>query len=237
MALSGVRPRWLTFDCYGTLTQWDEGLLSAVEKILAKHGSAGNAIDPATLIDIYDRHEHRLEQTPPHRSFADVAGRALELAMQELGLGFSSDDAAVLTGSIAQMPPFPEVPAALAELKQLGYQLCVISNTDDAIIAGNLAQMGGHIDRVVTAEQARAYKPSARIFDYAHRELGVSRNEVVHICASPHLDLAAARDLKLRAVWINRGTAREALPDFEPCVELSTLDGVPGVLRGANWAS
>ena len=90
------------------------------------------------------------------------------------------------------MPPFPEVVDTLGALKQAGFRLCIISNTDDAIIAGNVAQMGGHIDRVITAEQANAYKPSRQIFAHAHASLGVTP-DVVHICASPHLDHAAAR--------------------------------------------
>ena len=72
------------------------------------------------------------------------------------------------------MPPFPEVVGTLAALKQAGFRLCIISNTDDAIIAGNVAQLGGHIDRVITAEQAGAYKPSRQIFAHAHASLGVT---------------------------------------------------------------
>ena len=98
----------------------------------------------------------------------------------------------------------------LGALKQAGFRLCIISNTDDAIIAGNVAQMGGHIDRVITAEQANAYKPSRQIFAHAHASLGVTPDDVVHICASPHLDHAAARDIGFRCVWIDRGTAANA---------------------------
>lgn len=233
MTLSGLRPEWLTFDCYGTLTQWDEGLLTAVETILRRRG--GSHIDPDRLIAIYDRHEHALEQTPPHRSFREVAGRALALAMDELGLESGPDDIGVLTSGISRMPPFPEVPETLARLKAMGFRLCIISNTDDAIIAGNVAQIGGHVDRVVTAEQAQAYKPARAIFDHAHRVLGVSRDEIVHVCASPHLDLAAARDMGFRAVWINRGTGREPLPDYRPDAECATLDQLPALFAGIGW--
>ena len=82
MALIGPKPIWLTFDCYGTLTQWDEGLLAAVKKILAKQ--SGTNVDADTLIEVYDKYEHELEQTPPHRKFRDVAGTGLEMAMKEL---------------------------------------------------------------------------------------------------------------------------------------------------------
>jgi 2-haloacid dehalogenase len=233
MALTGPRPRWLTFDCYGTLIQWDEGLTEAARHILARNGAAGRA--PATLIATYDRHEHALEQTAPHRPFREVAGEALRLAMAELGLPCGARDCAILTDAIARMPPFPEVPAALAALKAAGFSLCVISNTDDSIIAGNIAQLGGAIDRVVTAEQASAYKPSAVIFAHAHRAIGATRDEVVHICASPHLDLAAARDLGFRAIWIDRGSGRVPLPDYTPDAVLPALDHVAPLFVEAGW--
>ena len=233
MALTGDRPRWLTFDCYGTLIQWDEGLLAAVRQILARQ--AETAVEPETLIAVYDKHEHELEQTPPHRSFCEVAGTALERAMQELHLAYGAEDIEILTSGISSMPPFPEVPDALGALKAMGFELCIISNTDDDIIAGNVAQLGGHIDRVITAEQAGAYKPARRIFEHAHAALGVTKEEIVHICASPHLDLAAARDLGFRCVWINRGSGRKPLPDYRPDEEFATLDQVPKQFRELGW--
>lgn len=228
MALSGLKPSWLTFDCYGTLIQWDEGLLHAIEQILARQ--ADSHVDARTLIATYDRYEHELEQTPPHQSFRSVAGSALALAMGELGLSYEPSDIEILTSNISSMPPFVEVPDALAQFKRMGFKLCVISNTDDDIIAGNVAQLGGHIDRVISAQQAQAYKPSRKIFDHAHRELAVSTNDIVHICASPHLDLAAARDIGFRCVWINRGSGREPLADYTPDSELATLDKVAAQL-------
>ena len=233
MALTGPRPKWLTFDCYGTLIQWDEGLLAAVDTILRRHSSS--EIDPDDLVAIYDRYEHELEQTPPHRSFRDVAGTALQMAMRDLSLPYNAQDIETLTSGISLMPPFPEVIETLGRLKQAGFMLCIISNTDDDIIAGNVEQMGGHIDRVITAEQAGAYKPSAKIFDHAHAELGVGRNDIVHICASPHLDLAAARDMGFRCIWINRGTARQPLPDYAPDAEFRKLDGVVGLFAERGW--
>lgn len=233
MALSGGKPIWLTFDCYGTLIQWDEGLLDAVNQILAKQ--AKSTVHADELIEVYDKYEHELEQTPPHRSFRDVAGTGLKLAMKELGLSYETSDIEILTSGISRMPPFPEVPAALGELKAMGFHLCIISNTDDDIIAGNVAQLGGHIDRVISAEQAQAYKPSRKTFEFAHQALGVSQDDIVHICASPHLDLAAARDMGLRCVWIDRGTARKPLPDYTANDVLPTLDRVPVLFRDIGW--
>jgi len=227
------RPLWLTFDCYGTLIQWDEGLRAAVEQILKAKGD--HQVDPQTLINVYDHHEHALEQTPPHRSFRTLAGLSLQLAFKELGLPANEHDAAILTDRISAMPPFPEVVDTLKQLKASGYKLCIVSNTDDDVIAGNVAQLGGYIDRVITAQQAGAYKPNRRLFDYAHEQLGVSLDQVVHICASPHLDHAAARDIGFRCVWIDRGTGRQLLPDYTPDAILHTLDQVSALFESLGW--
>src|SRR5262245_62700292 len=176
MALGGTRPEWLTFDCYGTLIQWDEGLLAAVVRILSRHGSRAN---PAEVLRAYDWHEHTLEQMPPHRLFRQVAGESLRRALSQFGLACHANDVALLTDGISRMPPFPEVVETLAILRAAGFRLCIISNTDDDIIAGNVAQLGGHIDRVITAQQAQAYKPSPRIFAHAHRALGGGKDDVV----------------------------------------------------------
>lgn len=233
MALSGTRPPWLTFDCYGTLIQWDEGLVAAADTIMAGHGQ--HQIDPRRLLAVFDRHEQALESERPHRSFRDVAGTALQRALSELGLPYRASDVDVLTSRIAQMPPFPEVVQTLTILKEAGFKHCIISNTDDDIIAGNVAQLAGTIDRVITAEQAQAYKPSRTIFAYAHQVLGVLLEDVVHICASPLLDLTAARDIDFRCVWINRGTGREPLPDCIPDAELPTLAELPRLFHALGW--
>jgi 2-haloalkanoic acid dehalogenase type II len=232
MTLAGPKPAWLTFDCYGTLIQWDEGLLAAMDRILSAKG--GN-IDQKAFIAVYDRHEHALEEERPHRTFAEVSALALERAMVEFGLPFELADAEILTSSIGKMPPFPEVVATLERLKAAGFRLAIISNTDDAIIAGNVAQLGGFIDRVITAEQAGAYKPSSQIFHHAWKSLEIGMDDLVHICASPHLDLAAARELGFRAVWVDRGTGRKPLADYRPNKIVPTLDKVPAILAATGW--
>ncbi|MDB6050937.1 MAG: Haloacid dehalogenase, type [Pseudomonas sp.] len=233
MTASIPRPTWITFDCYGTLIQWDEGLLSYVQRLL--DSKEGEGLDPDRFINLYDRHEHRLEQTPPHRSFADISRLSMELTLNELGMDYQSQDADGLIQRIGWMPPFPEVPATLKWLKDQGFNLCIVSNTDDDIISGNVAQLGGYIDRVITAQQAQAYKPDHRLFNHAHRQLGVDIDQVLHICASPHLDLAAAKVMGFRCVWIDRGTRRKALPDYTPDAVLSDLAQVPEYIRSMGW--
>ncbi len=230
----GPRPPWLTFDCYGTLIQWDEGLMAAAKRIVKRHGMPDLPVD--ALIASYDRYEHNFEAETPHRSFRIVAGCALKRAMADLGLSCDETDVEELTSSISNMPPYPEVPETLARLKSAGFKICIISNTDDAIIAGNVARLGsGVVDRVVTAEQAGAYKPSRRIFEHAWTAIGTQRHNVMHVCASPHLDHAAARDLGFRCLWIDRGTGRELLSDYVPDMTLPTLDRVPAFFARIGW--
>jgi len=233
MVMPGRKPEWLTFDCYGTLIQWDEGLLAAVNAILAKQTKS--SVDAKALVHSYDVHEHRLEQQKPHKSFREVAGEGLRRAMTELGLPCTGSEIDLLTSSISRMPPFGEVVAALGALKSSGFRICIISNTDDDIIAGNVAQLGGHVDRVITAQQAQAYKPSRQIFEHAYRALGVGMDDIVHICASPHLDLVAARDMGFRTIWIDRGTGRKPLGDYTPNAVFPALDAVPPYLKSLSW--
>lgn len=229
----GAKPEWLTFDCYGTLIQWDEGLAAAVNRILSRSPGCGASFE--RLMALYDAKEHELEGQKPHLRFRDVAGRALDYALTQLGVPPGPEDAAELTDAISTMPPFPEVPFALAQLKRMGFKLCIISNTDDAIIAGNVAQLGGHIDRVITAQQAQAYKPSSEIFKFAHDALRVTPRDVIHVCASPRLDLAAARSIGFRCIWIDRNSGREPLPDYTPDAILSKLDRAPVLFKQLGW--
>lgn len=231
--MNTIRPEWLTFDCYGTLIQWDEGLKAVAAQILRDKGEHG--IDVDQLVKVYDRHEHTLEQTPPYRPFRQLSTLSLHGALEELGLVSAAADSQRLAGAISQMPPFPEVLESLATLKNMGFKLCIVSNTDDEIIAGNVAQLGGHIDRVITAQQARAYKPDPRLFDYAHAQLGVRRDQVVHICASPALDHAAARDMHFRCVWVDRGTGRQLLADYRPDAIVHSLDQVVPLFTSIGW--
>lgn len=233
MALYGSRPEWLTFDCYGTLIQWDEGVIAAIRHILDRHERADIAI-PELLAD-YDEREHKLEQSVPFKKFREVVAMSLMESLKAFNVQSDLDDVEALVSRISTMPPFPEVVESLKMLKTLGYKLCIVSNAEDSIIAGNVAQLAGTIDRVITAEQAEAYKPSQTIFNYAYSQLGVDASKVVHICASPVLDLAAARDLGFRCVWIDRNTGRRPPSDYVPNVILPNLHAVPHVLSSMGW--
>lgn len=231
--LTGQKPTWLTFDCYGTLIQWDEGVRAALTDILERRGRTD--IDLKAVIAWHDEREHVLEQSVPFMKFRAIVAQSFVEAMAHFGVPTDLADFDFLLKRISAMPPFPEVVAALTELKRMGFKLCIVSNTEDSVIAGNVAQLGGTIDRVITAEQAQAYKPSPKLFNHAHRELGVDKSEVVHICASPLLDLTAARDIGFRCVWIDRGTGRKAPHDYSPDEIFPDLSHVPTLFKSLGW--
>src|SRR5262245_55031861 len=100
MDFPGRKPEWLTFDCYGTLVQWDEGLLDAIRKILRNHGAS--PVEPAAFVRVYDRHEHELEQQKPHKPFRTVAAQALQAAMEEFEVPYNASDIEILTTGISK---------------------------------------------------------------------------------------------------------------------------------------
>jgi 2-haloacid dehalogenase len=188
------------------------------------------------LIQVYDRIEHRQEQQPPLQRFDVIASENLAAAMKELQLACTAEDVRELIEAIPAMVPFPEVPPTLRLLKGAGFKLCIVSNTADHLIAGNVAQLGKDVmDRVITAQQAGACKPDRRLFEHAWLQIGVDKAATCHICASPRLDHTAARNLGFRCVWIDRGTGRRPLDDYIPDITLPTLNKVPETFRCLGW--
>lgn len=226
------RPDWLTFDCYGTLIQWDEGLQATAARVLTAKGSGA---DPGEIVEPYDQHESELEKNAPFKCFRDIAPAAFQIALGELGVDATEEDGQALVEAIPGFSPFAEAIDALALLKRGGFKIALISNTDDNLVAGNVSQLGGHIDHVVTAQQAQAYKPSRLIFEHALSVLNTSYDRIVHICASPGLDHAAARDQQFRCVWIDRGTYRKPLADYTADETMPTLAKLPALFAKLGW--
>jgi 2-haloacid dehalogenase len=203
--------------------------IAAMERTLKRLSRSDVSI--SDILESYDRRELELEQTPPFRSFRAIISESLHGAFGEFGIKIEQDDVDNFTGGISSIPPFPEVVPTFRELKKMGFNLCIVSTTEDAIIAGNVAQLGGTIVRVITAEQARAYKPSPALFNYTYQQLGIDLTRVVHICASPELDLAAAYKIGFKCIWIDRGTGRKAPPYYTPNEICSNLSPVPRLLE------
>jgi 2-haloacid dehalogenase len=211
----------MTFDCYGTLIDWESGLLSAIRPILRSHSKS---LSDAELLKIYGELEPK-EQNPYHR-YRDVLANVVRGIGQRLGFSVSSEEAESLPASLKHWRPFPDTNAALEKLKTK-YKLAIISNTDDALFSATSRHFSVLFDAVVTAEQAGAYKPSLAPFQLALQRLGLCREQVVHVGQSVHHDVLPAKSLGLASVLVYRrgfGATRPSQGDPDLTVpDLKTL--------------
>jgi len=196
----------LTFDCYGTLIDWEDGILGYLRRILAEHGK--NA-DDATLLHLYGDFEARAERGP-YQKYRQV----LEAVMRQFGeqFGFEPTDQEEwsLAESIRDWEPWPDTVNALRELRKR-FRLAIISNIDDDIFADTRPKLGVEFDQVITAEQAHAYKPSLKIFELALSKIGVPTHRVLHVGQSVYHDVVPAQSLGLATVWVSRPSARRGV--------------------------
>jgi 2-haloacid dehalogenase len=212
--------RTITFDFYGTLVQWHEGVEAGFSAIAARHGMP--AMDPAPLIHAFHTEGRRLRDMPPWRPYRDVLRESLRFAMNQGGLAMTEADVDGLIAGLSRLPAHADVPAALASLRAGGWRLAAISNTDDDLVAGSLPSLGLTLDAVITAQQARAYKPDLRLFRHAHEGLGVTPQQTVHVAASQPLDMAVCKALGIRAYWVNR-RGETADPQWFPFTEVTDV--------------
>jgi 2-haloacid dehalogenase len=200
------RFRVLTFDCYGTLIDWESGIFSVLRPILAAHGKT---VPDDALLAMYGEFEAEAE-TGVYRPYREV----LKSVVREYGreLEFSPSEAEVrsLPESVANWQPFPDTVEALRLLKKR-YRLAVLSNIDDDLFATTAPKLGVDFDHVVTAQQARAYKPSLEVFRLAQERIGMKSEEWLHVAQSVYHDIVPARALGLATVWVNRPSARAGI--------------------------
>lgn len=191
--------RWATFDCYGTLIDWETGIAAGLRRGL---GRAAAGLGDDVLLERYARHETDLE-AGPYRSYRDILGESLRRVGAELGTDVAAPDVAAFGGSVADWPAFPDSADALRRL-QRRFGLGVITNCDDDLFAASNRRLGITFDWVVTAEQARGYKPRIANFELAFERLGLRRDRILHVAQSLYHDHVPARQLGLTSVWIDR---------------------------------
>jgi 2-haloacid dehalogenase len=211
--------RWATFDCYGTLIDWNGGIGGVLEGLFG-------ADRAPELLARY----HRLEpevQAGTYHSYAEVLSLTLERLAVENDLTIPEGESGALARSLPDWPPFREVPAALAELRRRGWNLAILSNSDRDLIAASERQLGVPVDIAIVAEEIRSYKPAHAHWERFFEVTTADRAHHVHVAASLFHDIAPARELGLKTVWINRlGEAA----DPEPDCELPDLSGLPDAL-------
>jgi 2-haloacid dehalogenase len=197
----------LTFDCYGTLIDWETGILAGLRPWTAAHRVE---VDDEPLLAAFGRAESRREAADPTAPYPRILAGVLEDLAEELGTTASPEEAAAFAGSVKDWPAFPDSPEALAYLKR-HYKLVIVSNVDRASFRHSNARLGVTFDAIVTADDAGAYKPAPNHFHLALAqlaEMGVAKDRVLHVAQSLYHDHVPAKRLGLRTMWVNRRAAR-----------------------------
>jgi 2-haloacid dehalogenase len=223
-------PQVITFDCYGTLVQWHRAVRDACCAILSKHLREDNTGEQASVMaDRLREAAVAQQQRTPFRNYKSVLHSSLNEALAEVGHTATPDDHDILLSILRRIEPHPEVAAALERLRAR-YLLAIISNTDDDLIAGTVAAIGTRFDFVITAQQARAYKPDHQLFLHAYATMGVTKEKTIHVGMGQFTDLKVCHELGIRSVWIDR--VDEPLdPHWLPHAILDDLSGLPQLLQ------
>jgi 2-haloacid dehalogenase len=212
----------LTFDCYGTLIDWEAGILAALRAPMAAHRIE---VTDEQLLEAFGRHEHAAE-AGPHRLYRDVLGEVLTAMLAEHSETPTPDERASFGGSVVDWPAFPDSAAALARLHER-YSLGVITNCDDDLFAASEARLGTTFDWVVTAQQAKRYKPNPRGFELMFERVGLPPSRILHVAQSLFHDHVTAKRLGLSTVWVDRRGDRAgsgATPPAEATPDLRVPD-------------
>ena len=204
--------RWATFDCYGTLVDWNAGLAGAL-------GDAG-------LLARYHEVEPVVQAESPGLSYREVLRLTLEELLREEGVQLPEGEARTLADSLPDWPPFPEVPSALAELRDRGWMLAILSNSDRDLIESSIESIGVPFDLAIVASEIGSYKPAHRHWAAFAEQVGGPPD--VHVAQSHFHDVVPATALGIPTIWINRlgDTAEPA-----PTRELSGLTGLADTLE------
>ena len=207
--------RWATFDCYGTLIDWNGGIRRELARLFGDHAAEAK-------LDEYHRVEPEVEEDGA-LSYRQV----MTEAMRRLGAPEGSEHG--LAESLPAWRPFPEVPHTLEDLRRRGWKLAILSNSDDDLIAASQVQLGIVFDEVVVAQEIGSYKPAHRHWDEFFQRTRAPREGHVHVAASLFHDVAPANELGLVSVWINR-LGETAADGARPTRELPDLLDLPETL-------
>ncbi len=217
--------RALTFDCYGTLIDWESGLL-AVLRPWAR--DAGLDVADRDLLAAFSRAEPRCQAERPEAPYPEILRDVHAAIARELGVAAEPAATEALARSVGDWPAFDDTPDALRAL-QRDHRLVVVSNVDRASFERSHARLGVRLDAVVTAEEVGAYKPDPRMFERAFEvvaALGVARSEILHVAESLFHDHVPAGALGLATVWVRRrrgGASRAPEVDVEPDLVVESL--------------
>ncbi len=196
----------ISFDCYGTLIDWESGILPVLRGVLANHGQS---LPDATILELYGEFEAEAE-SGPYQSYRDVLQSVVRAFADRFHFQANTAEICSLHESVRAWPPFVDTVPALREL-QKRYKLVVISNIDDDLFKETRKRLDVEFEGVITAEQARSYKPSIKNFQMALRTLTLSPDRLLHAAQSIYHDVVPARSLGISTVWVNRKSARPGI--------------------------
>jgi 2-haloacid dehalogenase len=216
-----MHSRWTTFDCFGTLIDWNTGFSSLLTPQFG--------LQTAAVVHAYHQFERDLEAARPHRLYCDVLAGALTLAAKRVGVAISESEARRLPERWASLPLFADVENMLEDLRAMGCRLGVLTNCDDDLFARTERAFRRRFDLVVTSERVGAYKPSPAHFRHFSEITGVARRDWVHVACSWYHDIAPAHSLDLKCVWLDRDRTghdeRMASVRVESAADVSRLVG------------
>jgi len=213
--------RWATFDCYGTLIDWNGGIGRELERLFGSE-------HVARLLHRYHELERELQRDRPDAAYREVLTATLARLAEAEVLPLPADEHDALARSLPGWDPFPEVREALADVRTRGWKLAILSNTDRDFIDASLQRIGVPFELAIVASELGSYKPALRHWEAFEAQTGVPRDAHVHVAASLYHDIAPAHALGLRTIWINR-LGEEAEP--QPDVELHSLSGLADALE------
>lgn len=222
----------VSFDCYGTLIDWETGILSALTAVVGAHGITASEAD---LLRQYAEIEPQV-QAEGYVRYRDVLREVVGRLGTRMGFSPTERDKNLLPDSLKEWLPFPDTVPALRRLKRR-YKLAIISNIDDDLFAHSAQRLEVAFDEVITAEQVGSYKPSLRNFEVAFERLRLPRERWLHVAESLFHDVAPAKTLGIASVWVNRradkgGVAASGTAEVQPDLtvpDLKTLADMAGV--------
>ncbi len=201
----------ITFDCYGTLINWEEGILGSLRPILARHEKPA---DDVRILQLFGDFEANAEQGE-YRRYRDVLESVVRSFGDHLGFTPTREEIRSLPDSLANWRPWPDTVESLERLRQR-FRLCIVSNVDDDLFAATRPKLEVDFNAVVTAQQAQAYKPSSKIFELALSRVAVPAHRILHVGQSIYHDVVPAQSLGLATVWVNRPSARRGVGAVKP---------------------
>jgi len=212
----------LTFDCYGTLIDWETGILDALRPVFAAHRVD---LTPERTLELYGELESAAERGP-YREYKAILRTVLEGLGTRFGFTATANELEQFSTSVKDWPAFPDSAAALQALHKK-FRLAIVSNIDDDLFAHSAQRLQVRFDWIITAQQVKSYKPSLNNFRMAFERIGVPQNRILHVAQSLFHDIAPANALGLSSVWVNRRHKKEgsgATPEAQARPDLEVPD-------------